>query len=63
MPETTPLMPPPMPSLPALGHFQAQTQAAHAFQVVMDLPFQRVDSFAATRPCVVSARTLLSQLL
>jgi len=47
----------------ALGHFQSQTQAPHAFQVVMDLPFEPVDCFQATRPCVVPARTLLSQLL
>ena len=48
---------------PALAHFQAQTQAAHAFQAVMDMPFEPVDCFAAGRPCVVPARTLLSQLL
>ena len=48
---------------PALAHFQAQTRAAHAFQVVMDLPFQPVDGFAEAHPCVVPARTLLSQLL
>ena len=47
----------------ALGHFQAQTQAAHAFQVVTDLPFEPVDCFAWSRPCVVPACTLLSQLL
>ena len=48
---------------PALAHFQAQTRAAHAFQVVMELPFQPVDAFAQARPCVVPAKTLLSQLL
>jgi len=48
---------------PALGHFQAQTDAAHAFQVVLDLPFEPVDCFSSTRPSVVPARTLLSQLL
>ena len=48
---------------PALGHFQAQTKAAHAFQVVLGLPFERVDCFGARRPAVVPARTLLSQLL
>jgi predicted AAA+ superfamily ATPase len=48
---------------PALAHFQAQTQAAHAFQAVMDMPFEPVDCFAAGRPRVVPARTLLSQLL
>jgi hypothetical protein len=48
---------------PSLAYFQAQTHAAHAFQVVMDLPFEPVDCFASTRPSVVPARTLLSQLL
>ena len=48
---------------PALGHFQAQTRAPHAFQVVTDLPFEPVDCFAARRPVVVPARTFLSQLL
>ena len=48
---------------PALAHFQAQTSAPHAFQVVLDLPFQKVDCFTATHPVVVPARTLLSQLL
>jgi predicted AAA+ superfamily ATPase len=47
----------------SLAHFQAQTQAEHAFQVVLDLPFEDVDCFATDRPCVVPARTLLSQLL
>lgn len=48
---------------PALGHFQKQTGAAFAFQTVIDLPFEPVDCFRATRPVVVPARTLLSQLL
>ena len=49
---------------PALGHFQAQTRAPHAFQVVIGLPFEPVDCFAAGgRPAVVPARTFLSQLL
>ena len=48
---------------PALAHFQNQTGAPHAFQVVLDLPFEPVDAFTATRPTVVPARTLLSQLL
>jgi uncharacterized protein len=47
----------------ALPYFQTQVQAAHALQVVMDLPFEPVDCFAAPRPVVVPARTLLSQLL
>ena len=48
---------------PSLAHFQAQTDAAHAFQAVLDLPFEAVDCFATTKPSVVPARTLLSQLL
>ena len=48
---------------PALAHFQAQTGAPHAFQVVLDLPFQDVDCFTARHPVVVPALTLLSQLL
>ena len=48
---------------PALGHFQAQTRAPHAFQVVIGLPFEPVDCFAARRPAVVPARTFLGQLL
>ena len=47
----------------SLRHFQSQTRAEHAFQVVLDLPFEHVDCFAATRPTVVPARTFLSQLL
>ena len=37
--------------------------APHAFQVVIGLPFEPVDCFAARRPVVVPARTFLSQLL
>lgn len=48
---------------PNLGHFQAQTQAPHAFQVVLNLPFESADCFEAKRPIVVPARTFLSQLL
>ena len=47
---------------PALGHFQAQTKAKHAFQVVVDLPFEGVDPFTRRDPCVVPAATLLSML-
>jgi len=47
---------------PALGYFQAQVKAPHAFQVVMNLPFEAADSFSVHRPVVVPARTLLSQL-
>jgi hypothetical protein len=47
---------------PSLAHFQAQTKAAHAFQVVLNLPFEKADCFRTHRPVVVPARTLLSQL-
>ena len=46
----------------SLGHFQRQTKAPHAFQVVMDLPFEGVDCFSTSSPVVVPAKTLLSQL-
>jgi predicted AAA+ superfamily ATPase len=48
---------------PSLGYFQAQTNAQHAFQVVMNLPFQQADCFRIHRPVAVPARTFLSQLL
>ena len=47
---------------PSLGYFQTRTKAPHAFQVVIDLPFEPVDCFSAARPVVVPARTFLSQL-
>jgi hypothetical protein len=46
-----------------LAHFQSETGAPHALQVVMDLPFEGLDGFKAGRPAVVSARDFLSQLL
>lgn len=48
---------------PWLGYFQAQTKAAHAFQVVMNLAYQHSGCFRIHRPVVVPAKTLLSQLL
>jgi uncharacterized protein len=48
---------------PSLGYFQAQTKADHAFQVVMNLPYQEADCFRISRPVAVPAKTLLSQLL
>ena len=49
---------------PALRYFQAATKAPHAFQLVMNMPYEPVDCFAETgRPFLVPARTLLSQLL
>jgi len=47
---------------PSLAYFQTQVKAPHAFQAVMNLPFEAVDSFSARRPVVVPARTLFSQL-
>jgi len=48
---------------PALAHFQAQTKAAHAFQLVINLAYQQADCFRVHRPVVVPAKTFLSQLL
>lgn len=48
---------------PALAHFQDQTKAPHAFQVVLSLPFEKADAFSTHRPVVVPAQTFLSQLL
>ncbi len=45
------------------GYFQGQTKAPHAFQVVMNLPYEPADCFKVHRPLVVPARTFLSQLL
>ena len=48
----------------ALKHFQEQTKAPHAFQVVIEADYVDADCFAKPRaPLVVPARTLLSQLL
>ena len=46
-----------------LLRFQRQLGAAHAVQVVENLPFEDADCFTLGRPAVVSARTFLSQLL
>jgi len=48
---------------PSLGYFQAQTNAQHAFQVVMNLPYQEADCFRIHRPVAAPAKTFLSQLL
>lgn len=48
----------------ALAHFQKQTGAPYAFQLVMTADFVRADCFARPRgPLAVPAQTLLSQLL
>lgn len=48
---------------PTLAHFQTQTGAEHAFQVVLDLPYEEANCFAHRKPIVVPAKTFLSQLL
>ena len=48
---------------PALAHFQAETRAEHALQVVMDLPYVAANCFARHAPVIVTAKTFLSQLL
>jgi uncharacterized protein len=48
---------------PVLGYFQRITRARHAFHVVMEGAYSNVDCFSLEGPSVVSARTLLSQLL
>ena len=48
---------------PSLAYFQGQTKAPHAFQVVINLPYQPADCFTVHLPLVVPAKTLLSQLL
>lgn len=40
----------------ALGYFQAQTGASHAFQVVLEKPFVAANCFERTHPTVVPAR-------
>ena len=47
---------------PALASMQKATGAAHAFQVVRDLPYANVDAFSFKVPIAVSARGFLSQL-
>ncbi|MGH7822439.1 MAG: ATP-binding protein [Candidatus Binatia bacterium] len=48
---------------PTLEHFQRQTRAEHAFQVVLEEDYVDADCFARRDPCVVPGRTFLSQLL
>ena len=49
---------------PSLSHFQQQTKAPLAFQVVLDAPYVDADCFAGPRgPVIVPGRTFLSQLL
>ena len=46
-----------------LDHFQRQTGARYAFQVVVDAEYVDRDCFSYNQPIVVPARTFLSQLL
>lgn len=48
---------------PSLAHFQSQTKAVHAFQIVLNLPYEPADCFKVNHPVVVPAKTFLSQLL
>jgi len=49
---------------PSLAHFQEQTGAPHAFQVILEAEYVEADCFARRgKPLVVPARTFLSQLL
>lgn len=47
---------------PSLAYFQEQVGAPRAVQVVIDMPYVAADCFERSDPCVVPARTLLSQL-
>ena len=46
----------------ALAAMQKATGAAHAFQVVRDLPYAGADAFSFREPIAVSAQSFLSQL-
>ena len=48
---------------PSLETFQQQIKAEHAFQVVLDLPYENINCFDYESPVVVPAKTFLSQLL
>ena len=41
---------------------QKATGAAHAFQVVRDIPYSEADAFSYREPIAVSAQSFLSQL-
>ena len=47
----------------SLYRFQKQTQAPHAFQVIVDKPYVDIDCFSYSKPVIVPAKTLLSQLV
>jgi predicted AAA+ superfamily ATPase len=47
----------------ALKDFQDTLGAQHAFQVVIDSPYEEIDCFGLRTPMAVPARTFLSQLI
>ena len=48
---------------PALKRMQDAIGVRHAFQVVLNLPYEQIDCFAYNAPIVVPAKTFLSQLV
>ena len=48
---------------PQLEYFQQMTQAKHAFQITINMPYQDIDVFTTNKPIIVPATTFLSQLL
>lgn len=48
---------------PSLRYYQEQLKIPHAFQAVIELPYEDADCFGENKPVVVPAKTLLSQLL
>jgi predicted AAA+ superfamily ATPase len=48
---------------PSLAYYQEQLKVPHAFQLVLDLPYEPADCFQVHTPVVVPARTFLSQLV
>lgn len=47
----------------SLEVFQKQTEAKHAFQVVLNMDYVEADCFAENKPIVVPLKTFLSQLI
>ena len=48
---------------PTLKRMQDAIGAKHAFQVVLNLPYEQIDCFTYNAPVVVPAKTFLSQLV
>jgi len=53
----------PGPISPFLDLFQKQTNAKHAFQVILDAEYEDIDCFSFEKPVIVPAITILSQLV